>query len=117
MTPDDLRDLLRHARATSGLSQVALAEKAGLDTQRIFRYEAGEGLGSVAAYLTALEATGIDFRVRRPKCQRAEKRSTNSAASASTTQAQDSGTGGNRSEPARLRIARSTPGGQSHGRA
>ena len=59
----DVADLLRSARREAGLSQGALAQRAGVSRTTVARMETlAKGDMSVSALLRLLEATGYDLK-------------------------------------------------------
>ncbi len=64
MTPADLAALLRNARRDAGLSQRELARVARVrDRFELSHWEHGRRLRDVAAYLSTLEACGLQITV------------------------------------------------------
>jgi transcriptional regulator with XRE-family HTH domain len=62
-TLSDVADLLRSVRREAGLSQEALAERAGVSRTTVARMETlAKGDMSVSALLRLLEAAGYDLR-------------------------------------------------------
>lgn len=57
-------DLLREARRRAGLSQAALATRAGKPTSVIGRWERGEVKPSLETLLELVRACGLDLRFR-----------------------------------------------------
>lgn len=60
---DVARDLLRLARVKAGLTQAALAERAGVSQALVSAYENGRRQPTVPTLLRLLEAAGFDLRV------------------------------------------------------
>lgn len=67
MSPKEIAEAIRHARASSGLTVSAAAERNGIKARTLAAWESGAGLGieRVADLLTLLEDYGYELTLRR----------------------------------------------------
>lgn len=59
MTTEDLSEFLRLTRESAGLTRKQACELASVAEETIRRWESGENLSNIAAFLSTLESLGV----------------------------------------------------------